>query len=128
VRERISDEMEKRMAGTTPDVGRPRAAPDPLIKGANLKVVHKGANDILTMRESPTGNYRLYKHTLHPTVRMLVLNKDPLFLSISLIDNLSISLIDNPCTPHVVEGHIKQGGTAYPGPQTTGPISIRARR
>jgi hypothetical protein len=72
VRERISDEMESRMAGTTPEVGGggraikengPRRIwehlPDtPLANGANLRVVNKGANDILTMRESPTEESR----------------------------------------------------------------------
>jgi hypothetical protein len=58
VRERISDKMEKRTPGTTPDLGGTRADLGPLIKDANLKVVNKGANDPLMMRESPTDNSR----------------------------------------------------------------------
>jgi hypothetical protein len=67
VRERISPEIESRMAGTTPDVGGTRAALEtpPLIKGANLKVVHKGANDILTMKEYPTEESRVV-HMIPP--------------------------------------------------------------
>jgi hypothetical protein len=61
VRERISPEMESRMAGKTPEGDRSRAAPEPLIKGTNLKVVNIGANDILKMRESPTEN----SHVIH---------------------------------------------------------------
>ena len=59
VRERISDEIEKRMAGKTPDRGGSGAALEPLTNGADLSVVHIGANDILTMRESPTENSRV---------------------------------------------------------------------
>ena len=69
VRERISDEMESRMAGTTPDVaGGGRAnqgngpqiwehlTDTPLANGANLRVVGIGANDILRMRLDATEN------------------------------------------------------------------------
>ena len=65
VRERISPEIESRMTGTTPEGDRSRAVLEPLIKGANLKVVNIGANDILTMRESPTEKSRVI-HIIPP--------------------------------------------------------------
>jgi hypothetical protein len=80
VRERISDEMESRMAGTTPDVGRSRANQgngpriwerDPLANGANLRVVGVGANDILKMRLDATENSPVV-HVIPPDGRGIV--------------------------------------------------------
>jgi hypothetical protein len=46
-------------AKTTPNVLRSYVTPAPLNKAANLKVVNKGANDILTIREYPTEDSRV---------------------------------------------------------------------
>jgi hypothetical protein len=81
VRERISDKMESRMAGTTPDVGGGSRANqgngpqiwerDPLANGANLRVFGIGPNDILRMRLDATENSPVV-HVIPPDGRGIV--------------------------------------------------------